>query len=697
MDDTILDLPLVGEPDIDGRLSNFCNQIRTESAQVRGNYTGVHPDNLALYLYGTLDQGQPHVVNKIQGAVHAFCQLASKTPPTGTPMSMTIQDGGEVVLTLMGEMAQAKFNAQPHPTQLAIAGQPPAAPPQFVPQPEDQAILDTSTVLDWWKSIMDAKMVAGGYVKWFRRVVRASQIYGWQISLVDWDNARCQPIFRAIPALQWYQDPMDEDPDQWMYLALDWPVDAQYAKKKYPDLAAKIDEAAQRGIYFAGGNAGYSQVYQGMTLARPFVTLSTFWFRDHETKMTLQDGINAGILEIRPLGGPADDAQPDDGMGGSEPSGPTNPGDGNGQGSDSGLAGQNESFANASVANDVPAGRQEPPPGDGVFLVATGKQVTEADEEWPMKLVIRRCVQIVNEVVENVENPAWDIQAVINYNINIPDRSFGQGEPQRMKSPQQDKNSVNGAMVIHATQYGAPTVVTDKSSKDELAQAGVTTYSSMAGRILSVDIQATGQKASDLFTILNPPPLPPAVPLVDDKLDKVFEDVSGYSAVQQGETPTANASGALVDSLQSAGQAATAEKLNYLQTMVQRAYMLVDYYCLHRMKTEDYLRINRTFSASVVEGKILPLLQNMDRSYEITDPSAKESRKAGARADFASGLIDEETACEILEYDYATVKMRKQQNSNTPGAVPGATQQPGGSFNGTPNAAQRSQGAPAYG
>lgn len=685
-DTTVLDLPLVGEPDIENRLGSFMGIKRTESGTVRGPFVDKLAPNLQMYLYGTLLPGQAHVVNKIQGTIHAFTELATKTPPIATLKVLTVTDGGMVVQTYSGELAAQQ-------AQSAMAqGQPPAPPSS-----DQTAILDASTVTKYMQSVLDTKLVKAGVDQWFRWIVRDTQVAGWQISLIDWDDDKCEPILWRIPVQQWYPDPTCEDVDKWMYCGLDWPVDAQRAKRMFPALTLAIDEAAQRTIQYKPGAMGYSNAYVAPTLASPYVTLSYFWFRDHEAKMSLQEGIDNGILELRTAahqndsGGDVSEGGVDAGDSDIE-KGLQPPIQNNIQSTDSGSMGGMQS----------PGSMGEPEGPTSIFHLESGKQVSEAHDLWPIKLTMRRCVSVssgADVVVENIENPAWDIPVVINYNIGIPNRPFGQGEPERLLSAQQDKTDVHGAMVNHATQYGAPTVIADKSAKDELPEQGITQYSQIAGRILFVDSLATNFKASELFTIVDPPAMPPAVPLVDDKLDKIFDDVSGYSPALQGQAPSDNPSGKLVESLQTAGAAATGYKLEYLETMYRRMCMLVLHYMLDRMQPEDYFRVNRTFSVDVIP-QIVQIAKEMewDVEVEVAGAASKAQRDAAVRQDFQLGIIDRETAQERLQYDVATIKMREQQQQlQALGAVPGASQQPESSLNGPPNAASSPQGPPANG
>lgn len=698
-DTTVLDLPLIGDPDIDGRLATFLGIKRTEAASVRAPYINQLDPNLSLYLYGTLFPGQDHVINKVQGTIHAFSVLATKTPPVLTLKVLTVTDGGEVVLTKMGEDAEAQYNLQ---MQVAAQQGQPVQP--FQPNPDQQAILDSSTVTEYMQSILDSKMSDAGQDEWYRDVVRITQINGWAVSQVIWDDILCHPVLEQIPLQQWYIDPTASNPSKWQYVGVDWPMDAQEAKRILKDVEGAveaIDEAAMRTIQQKPGAQGYSNVYQQPTLASPFVTMSIWYFRNHEAKMSLQDGINNGILEIRTEAHDEDESEPNATGGG------TDAGDSGG----GGIGGSNTDVdrherdgAQSTLLDrsgvDMP---DKPPPSPRVFHIARNTAIHEGHELWPMQLLTRRVVSVASGADVVIENSKWksEIPVVINYNINVPFRPFGQGEPQRLASPQTDTNSIEAALVTNAIQYGAPTVVTDKSAKDELAELSVTTYSQMSGRIFSVDVQASGAKsAADLFTVIPPPTMPPALLQMAQRLDTVFDDASGYSAAQQGQAPTDNASGKLVDALQTAGMAATEFKLQYLETMMRRTGMICLNLCIDNMEPEDYFAVNRTFSLDVIETKIIPYVKSVkwDVKADIAGGGARATKEAAVRQDFQLGIIDRETAQEKLQYDVATIKMREQQQQMAAGAVPGAQpQQPNGSFNGAPQAASNPQGLPASG
>ncbi len=78
-DNTYLDLPRIGEPDIGRKLANFGISLRVESVTQRAPYIGTNGDgldkSLTLYLYGREDGSSADArptLNKIQGTINTF-------------------------------------------------------------------------------------------------------------------------------------------------------------------------------------------------------------------------------------------------------------------------------------------------------------------------------------------------------------------------------------------------------------------------------------------------------------------------------------------------------------------------------------------------------------------------------------------------------------------------------------------------
>jgi hypothetical protein len=109
--------------------------------------------------------------------------------------------------------------------------------------------------------------------------------------------------------------------------------------------------------------------------------------------------------------------------------------------------------------------------------------------------------------------------------------------------------------------------------------------------------------------------------------------------------------------------------------MMERAAQIILHYCLTRFAVKDLAELNRTYDPQTT-AMILQAAQNMAWDIEITSGSAKQQKEAQVRADLLAGIIDMETARELLGYDNAMIEMRQQQAAMSQqaalGAVPGS-------------------------
>ncbi len=546
--------------------------------------------------------------------------------------------------------------------------------------------LDADTIAEYLQTQFDAVWERSRAPQWYRDCVLKGAVCGWQDSLVDFDFRKKAMDLELIPALQWYKDPMNWDVGKMAYVGLDWPLDAERAKSKYgqkdgvevPEIIAAIDRCSQTGQpQQAASASAYSDRYIGVQWMRPVVTVTTFWLRNREAPMSDQEAIAEGLVEARQV---PDAVAPvmaatdsDAGNGGATDTG----------GEDGSIdvpapeGGEDTAVVPDSVA-DVggDAGLpQQPPMLEKLYLVATGEEVKPGDPLWPRKMVTSRTVLIGDVVVEDEIESAWDIPVVSDYNIRFGDRPYGQSECLRVAGIQMDVNALYQTKMNHAMWFKGPTNFINNLAKESLPEGG-RNFFMKPGETYAVDFPTDGSK---IIETVKPPELSQTIMSISQELNEVFDDSAGRPAVQQGETPTSNASGVLVETLSSNAAASASFKFQYLQEMLWRAGMLT-LGCLRDPKcftAEDFYAINRTYDIPTIEQFILPLIRTTEFKLtpEIANGAAKSQKEAQIRADFQMGLIDEETAQDKLGYDSAQIKQRKilqmQSQALAAGAVPG--------------------------
>jgi hypothetical protein len=586
-DTSVTDLPLVGDPEDlaanGANLSRYINQLRTEALSMRGQFTGDLETCISLYLYGTENPGQQHVIPKVQGMINSFVERASKTVPGVTVKPVTVKDSGPVVTTTAGEAVN----------------------------------MDANTIAEWLQNIFDVVQQRSRSELFYRDMAFYGKLMGWQDALVDWDPIAKKCVYRVIPLLQWYKDPLCPELSDMAYVGLDWPVDAEWAKRMWPQASAAIDDAATRAIQQAPASGGYSDVFYGQQYARPIVTMSIWWLRNREQAMTPQEAMESGQVMRTP---------------------------------------------DATYARD-------------------GEAVTEDHPNWPRKYVTSQTIQIRSEIVSDEVLDAWDIPVVTNFNVRIPNRPFGQSDAIRVRTIQKDRNTVHASSVKHVQWFQGPTLIMPMSltdaMPDDFRNQGMKpnkTYKLDDETYRQCKMMGNGK----LFEAYDPPPLPPALIHMGQELDAAFEVAGGRPAVSQGNAPTSNSSGALANTLLEAANSTSDFTFLYLEEMWYRTSRLALHYCLTRLSASDLAKIDRTYDLPTTQ-LLLATAQEMEWEIEIMPTSSKQQHEQQTLLYLEAGLLDLEGARDALGLDHKTIQMRQQaameaqaQAQMAQGAVPGA-------------------------
>lgn len=594
MDQSYANIPMVGPvgkdgPDPEGTLSTFFNRCRTEATTVRDQFTAVHTNCINLYLYGTdsPDQGA-HVFPKIQGMIDGFLEQATQNMPIVSIEPITQTDGGPLVMTTSG----------------------------------DPVTLDGDMLAEYFQKIYDAMWQRSRGSRWYRLMAFYGKLLGWQDSLSEWDPVAKCPLRRIIPAQQWYKDPMWEDLGEMAYVGLDWPIDAQEAKREYPELAEQIENAEKRSIYQAPSATGYSNLYYNQYFARTMVTLSFLWMRNRKAFMTEEEALREGMVQ---QSGGIPNADP-----GSE------------------IQGGDVLSAAPQSATQAPA--------ITYILTATGEATSVNAPNWPQKFVLSQSIQIMNKVVSDEICPSWDIPVVTNFNIQIPRLPYGQSDCIRVRSIQIDRNSMHASIVKNALYAGYPSAVWPKSMKDEMPEE-MRNIGMQPNKIYFIDDE-TLKVIAPYIKPIDPPPLPPSLITAAQELDSAFNYAGGQTDVAQGNAPTANSSAELASTLLAQAQSQASYSFQYLEEMLYRSAKLDLCNFLKYLTPQDLMAINRAFDLPTT-ALILQTAQGMEFDIMIEPGGQKQQQDSQLRQDFQLGLVDEETAQDKLGYDSKIIRERK--------------------------------------
>jgi hypothetical protein len=730
-DSTYTDLCAIGDPN-NATLAVLGDHLGTESDLARSTFIGRGSDRLdksqMLYLYGRQDHRENDdrpTVNLIQPSINTFTALATRTDAAITLKSASTSEDGQWVMikpftfhapkdAQSGQPQTNPETGQPYQDMQFQIGQPiPDEALDLVPAAK-RICVDDATVTDWLQSRFDYKRRTSRMDKKIRQLVFLNSIYGWPMGLFQWDAVTSLPMFDLYPPQQWFPDPIKSEIDEMSYVRLDVILDCNEAKRRWPEAAASIDLYGSKTIRTATGSSGYSTVYQNVTYMRPVVTIQLLWLRNQDAPMTLPEALMTGLVieethsgDTPTPAGQDTPAQTDDAGDAADaqlqvPNEQTPDEDQPGDASDSkdaqGDVDQPPDAATDSAdENQSPSAQPDTAPAMSkgpqrhVTHVATGDDLTDSFDDHgmpqpsyrtspsadpilhpnhPHKTVIREWKQINQQVIPGSDKVCdyWDFPVFMGRNVTVAHRPFSQPETERLANIQESINRTHQAMVDHTAYFKSPTGVMyrDLLTKvdQDLANGHMT-----PGKLYTVE--STGDMNEDIrkkFYFIDPPPMPPALPAMDENLGRKFDLVAGNPGVLQGTPPAGVRSGTAIGQLQAEAQAPSGLKAQYLEETIYRMAMLTADAMVKWETPESVYRYNRKYPLNVIRDYLVPYAQNMQIDVDVSLPigmgQVKAQKDQQVRQDLAAKdadgqpLIDVETARERLDYDDDEIKRR---------------------------------------
>jgi hypothetical protein len=243
------------------RVRTYVDLLAREAYDARVVWDQVVDDNLQIYTYGTINPSDDKVINpEIQNAIIVGTDIQTKEPPavmldpvdSGEPPNLYWAGPADVA----GELGL--------PEQCAIewmdeAGQ--LQPPVPLPEELGRQLQQTPGIQPDWLVDVNDKLVSDIYqqvfdVYWQRsridRRLRSNllktNVQGWSIDLFEFDDDEQKVLLKPLTIKQVYIDPTCEDLDDAAYAIVDLVLDADEAKRIYPDIADTIAQWSRTGV-----------------------------------------------------------------------------------------------------------------------------------------------------------------------------------------------------------------------------------------------------------------------------------------------------------------------------------------------------------------------------------------------------------------------------------------------------------------
>jgi hypothetical protein len=648
-------LPPVGQigPDDHGAVTNYLAALVQESVQDRADWANIADDSLNLYTYGTLKWPTPDIVlNDIQNAIIAATDIQTREAPRATLEPVETGDQGPVV---------------------------PTGPPQLDPttlqavQPSLE--INDRVVAEVLQSVFDRFWARASIDQWVRDNLLRTNTEGWAFTLFEWDDAEQKVLLQDLSIRQVYCDRTKQRIQDFAYAGVDLVIDVDDAKKRYPQLVEKIEEAAQPGNPIRPVNSeDLGNENEEAPFNRRVVTMRVFWLRNQPCAMSAEQAIAAGHVvprevpvdvnategfaanpdEMRDVAGGADESDPNamvaagvEGMVGEAglPSG-TEPGD-VAQGSD--QAGEAEGApeeetqveeqgdaeqTGATAAGEAASGEAAQPSaaggesaeavGDGAFparpvLPATRVGLflpgsdAEVDPTHPA-WPTRLCIRQIIEILNYVVE---DIECPhwdipLLHNVCIPVPAKPYGIGEPFRLQKlQIAMSRIVDSMVQHVEYNKYPLVSMPESVYEAVKAKYGTARIKPGETLPIPDDLWLAYSGNVDKATASQPLSPASVELQDLLGRKMTEQSGHTEALRGISSGAQESGKKVDLLQQAASTMIGFKAKRTQDVIERLTRLMLYCLVNHAPIETITRI-----VSKYPPEVMPLIMERAQSLE---------------------------------------------------------------------------------
>lgn len=480
--------------------------------------------------------------------------------------------------------------------------------------PDDVVTLDDRTMTEIVQRNVDYLWEKGDNDAWLMRTILYNNIIGWQPSLYQWDKELMRDGVSTLNVKNVYVPQECEGVKDAEYTIVGEFMSKKAAKEKYPSIAKAIT------TYTVNHTTGVltdmmdqqnvSDIYRDTEYERPMIWVWTAWLRNHRYAMTPDEALDTGRVVV------VDDQ--------------------------------------FMLTDDEYEPTSE----------ATGPQM----KNWPKRKGIRQVQIVADHKVSDMECPYCDIPVLWFKNIPEPYRPYGQGEPERMEWLQKLINKLASIIFDHIKYFRSPTEIYPVSVWNSLENRSK--IHAHPGRQMKLPDDLF-DKYKDMLArgngfAVSPAKIPSGYVDFFMMLLKIHDELSGFAGVLQGQAPGANSSGRAIQDLQSAARGVIAFKAFGTEDALKQMIRLrVDSTTRKNwMPPFMWQKINSQFPKEVL-AVVRQKCRNMefDITIEIAAGGGESRRikKQQTLEDFGSGLVDDRTALEVLEYDADEVINRKTE------------------------------------
>jgi hypothetical protein len=181
----------------------------------------------------------------------------------------------------------------------------PTGPPQLDPttlqavQPSLE--INDRVVAEVLQSVFDRFWARASIDQWVRDNLLRTNTEGWAFTLFEWDDAEQKVLLQDLSIRQVYCDRTKQRIQDFAYAGVDLVIDVDDAKKRYPQLAEKIEERPRSRATRSGRSTPRTWGHENeeAPFNRRVVTMRVFWLRNQPCAMSAEQAVAAGHVVPR--------------------------------------------------------------------------------------------------------------------------------------------------------------------------------------------------------------------------------------------------------------------------------------------------------------------------------------------------------------------------------------------------------------